>query len=121
MEIEVDQSVITGESLPVKFRVGDICKMGSTVTRGCASSLPFPHFHVHNPMPPRPSTVGHLLACIMRFGAALPQPNPAPSFVTRIEPYRLRCVGGREGRPPRSLTRVISLIPWVIIDTAGHH
>eukprot|EP00292_Cryptomonas_paramecium_P001673 CAMPEP_0113686260 /NCGR_PEP_ID=MMETSP0038_2-20120614/15178_1 /TAXON_ID=2898 /ORGANISM="Cryptomonas paramecium" /LENGTH=1123 /DNA_ID=CAMNT_0000606537 /DNA_START=21 /DNA_END=3392 /DNA_ORIENTATION=- /assembly_acc=CAM_ASM_000170 len=33
-EIEVDQSAMTGESLPVKFRPGDICKMGSTVTRG---------------------------------------------------------------------------------------
>ena len=25
---------MTGESLPVKFRRGDVCKMGSTVTRG---------------------------------------------------------------------------------------
>ena len=33
-EIEVDQSAMTGESLPVKFRYGDVCKMGSTVTRG---------------------------------------------------------------------------------------
>jgi len=33
-EIEVDQSAMTGESLPVKFRFGDVCKMGSTVTRG---------------------------------------------------------------------------------------
>ena len=33
-EIEVDQSAMTGESLPVKFRRGDVCKMGSTVTRG---------------------------------------------------------------------------------------
>mmetsp|Transcript_53306 Transcript_53306/g.141249 ORF Transcript_53306/g.141249 Transcript_53306/m.141249 type:complete len:625 (-) Transcript_53306:2102-3976(-) len=33
-EIEVDQSAMTGESLPVKFRHGDVCKMGSTVTRG---------------------------------------------------------------------------------------
>jgi H+-transporting ATPase len=33
-EIEIDQSVMTGESLPVKFRYGDVCKMGSTVTRG---------------------------------------------------------------------------------------
>jgi magnesium-transporting ATPase (P-type) len=33
-EIEVDQSAMTGESLPVKFRPGDVCKMGSTVTRG---------------------------------------------------------------------------------------
>ena len=32
--IEVDQSAMTGESLPVKFRPGDVCKMGSTVTRG---------------------------------------------------------------------------------------
>jgi cation transport ATPase len=33
-EIEVDQSAMTGESLPVKFRRGELCKMGSTVTRG---------------------------------------------------------------------------------------
>ena len=33
-QIEVDQSAMTGESLPVKFNRGDICKMGSTVTRG---------------------------------------------------------------------------------------
>ncbi len=33
-EIEVDQSAMTGEYLPVKFHYGDICKMGSTVTRG---------------------------------------------------------------------------------------
>jgi H+-transporting ATPase len=33
-EIEVDQSAMTGESLPVKFHYGDVCKMGSTVTRG---------------------------------------------------------------------------------------
>jgi len=32
--IEVDQSAMTGESLPVKFRRGDICKLGSTVVRG---------------------------------------------------------------------------------------
>ena len=33
-EIEIDQSAMTGESLPVKFHYGDVCKMGSTVTRG---------------------------------------------------------------------------------------
>jgi H+-transporting ATPase len=33
-EIEVDQCALTGESLPVKFRYGDVCKMGSVVTRG---------------------------------------------------------------------------------------
>jgi len=33
-EIEVDQSAMTGDSLPVKFTPGDVCKMGSTVTRG---------------------------------------------------------------------------------------
>jgi H+-transporting ATPase len=33
-EIEVDQSAMTGESLPVKFTRGELCKMGSTVTRG---------------------------------------------------------------------------------------
>jgi H+-transporting ATPase len=33
-EIEVDQSATTGESLPVKLHHGDLCKMGSTVTRG---------------------------------------------------------------------------------------
>ena len=33
-EIEVDQSAMTGESLPVKFRYGDVCRMGSIVTRG---------------------------------------------------------------------------------------
>jgi H+-transporting ATPase len=32
--IEVDQSAMTGESLPVKFRRGDVCKLGSTVVRG---------------------------------------------------------------------------------------
>ena len=40
-EIEVDQSAMTGESLPVKFRRGDICKMGSNVTRGEVSPLSF--------------------------------------------------------------------------------
>ncbi len=33
-EIEVDQSAVTGEPLPVKLQYGDYCKMGSTVTRG---------------------------------------------------------------------------------------
>jgi magnesium-transporting ATPase (P-type) len=32
--IDVDQSAMTGESLPVKFRRGDVCKLGSTVVRG---------------------------------------------------------------------------------------
>jgi H+-transporting ATPase len=32
--IDVDQSAMTGESLPVKFRRGDICKLGSNVVRG---------------------------------------------------------------------------------------
>jgi H+-transporting ATPase len=32
--IEVDQSAMTGESLPVKFRRGDVCKLGSNVVRG---------------------------------------------------------------------------------------
>ena len=32
--IEVDQSAMTGESLPVKFRRGEVCKLGSTVVRG---------------------------------------------------------------------------------------
>ena len=31
---QVDQSGMTGESLPVKFRPGDLCKMGSTVKSG---------------------------------------------------------------------------------------
>ena len=33
-EIEVVQTAMTGESMPVKFHYGDVCKMGSTVTRG---------------------------------------------------------------------------------------
>lgn len=33
-EIEVDQSALTGESLPVTFYKNDSCKMGSTVVRG---------------------------------------------------------------------------------------
>jgi len=33
-EIEVDQAAMTGESLPVTFNRGDLCKMGSTVVRG---------------------------------------------------------------------------------------
>lgn len=32
--IDVDQSAITGESLPITFYKGDSCKMGSTVVRG---------------------------------------------------------------------------------------
>jgi H+-transporting ATPase len=32
--IEVDQSAMTGESLPVEFQRGDICKLGSNVVRG---------------------------------------------------------------------------------------
>jgi H+-transporting ATPase len=32
--IEVDQSALTGESLPVTMYRGDSCKMGSTVVRG---------------------------------------------------------------------------------------
>ncbi|EKX41028.1 hypothetical protein GUITHDRAFT_75022 [Guillardia theta CCMP2712] len=32
--IEVDQSAMTGESLPVKFRRGEVCKLGSNVVRG---------------------------------------------------------------------------------------
>lgn len=32
--IEVDQSAVTGESLPVTLYKGDTCKMGSTVVRG---------------------------------------------------------------------------------------
>jgi len=32
--IEVDQSAMTGESLPFKFRRGDVCKLGSNVMRG---------------------------------------------------------------------------------------
>jgi len=32
--IEVVQSAMTGESLPVKFRRGDVCKLGSTVVHG---------------------------------------------------------------------------------------
>ena len=32
--IDVDQSTITGESLPITFYKGDSCKMGSTVVRG---------------------------------------------------------------------------------------
>jgi len=32
--IEVDQSALTGESLPVTMYVGDSAKMGSTITRG---------------------------------------------------------------------------------------
>jgi cation transport ATPase len=32
--IEVDQSALTGESLPVTMRHGDSPKMGSTITRG---------------------------------------------------------------------------------------
>ena len=32
--IEVDQSALTGESLPVSMYKGDSAKMGSTVTRG---------------------------------------------------------------------------------------
>lgn len=32
--IEVDQSAVTGESLPVMLYKGDLCKMGSTVVRG---------------------------------------------------------------------------------------
>jgi H+-transporting ATPase len=32
--IDVDQSTITGESLPITFYQGDSCKMGSTVVRG---------------------------------------------------------------------------------------
>ncbi len=30
----MDQSALTGESLPVTMFAGDSCKMGSTVTRG---------------------------------------------------------------------------------------
>lgn len=33
-QIDVDQSALTGESLPVTFYAGDSAKMGSTVTRG---------------------------------------------------------------------------------------
>jgi H+-transporting ATPase len=33
-QIEVDQSALTGESLPVTMYTGDSAKMGSTVTRG---------------------------------------------------------------------------------------
>jgi H+-transporting ATPase len=33
-DIEVDQSALTGESLPVTFYKNDSCKMGSTVVRG---------------------------------------------------------------------------------------
>lgn len=33
-QIQVDQSALTGESLPVTMYPGDSCKMGSTVTRG---------------------------------------------------------------------------------------
>ena len=33
-EIDVDQSAMTGESLPVTFYQNDSCKMGSTVVRG---------------------------------------------------------------------------------------
>jgi P-type E1-E2 ATPase len=33
-QIDVDQSALTGESLPVTMYQGDSCKMGSTVTRG---------------------------------------------------------------------------------------
>jgi H+-transporting ATPase len=33
-EIEVDQSAMTGESLPVKMRRGNVCKLGSNVVRG---------------------------------------------------------------------------------------
>ena len=32
--IEIDQSAMTGESLPVKFHRGDVCKLGSNVVRG---------------------------------------------------------------------------------------
>jgi magnesium-transporting ATPase (P-type) len=32
--VEIDQSALTGESLPVTFYPGDSCKMGSTVVRG---------------------------------------------------------------------------------------
>lgn len=32
--VDVDQSTLTGESLPVTFYMGDSCKMGSTVVRG---------------------------------------------------------------------------------------
>ena len=32
--IDVDQSSLTGESLPITFYKGDSCKMGSTVVRG---------------------------------------------------------------------------------------
>lgn len=32
--IEVDQSAMTGESLPVKFHRGEVCKLGSNVVRG---------------------------------------------------------------------------------------
>ncbi|GFR41407.1 hypothetical protein Agub_g2090 [Astrephomene gubernaculifera] len=32
--VDVDQSALTGESLPVSMREGDSCKMGSTVVRG---------------------------------------------------------------------------------------
>ena len=32
--LQVDQSAMTGESLPAKFRSGDLCKMGSVVKSG---------------------------------------------------------------------------------------
>lgn len=32
--LEVDQSALTGESLPVTMYRGDSCKMGSTAVRG---------------------------------------------------------------------------------------
>ncbi len=32
--IDVDQSALTGESLPVTLRGGDAAQMGATVTRG---------------------------------------------------------------------------------------
>ena len=41
--LKVDQAPLTGESLPVSMRVGNLTKMGSTVTSGKAMAVVFDH------------------------------------------------------------------------------
>ena len=37
--LEIDQSSLTGESIPISVYKGEICKMGSTVARGEVEGL----------------------------------------------------------------------------------
>jgi H+-transporting ATPase len=55
--IDVDQSNITGESLPITFYKGDSCKMGSTVVRGEVEVTLKTLYRV--------VAVGHLVRCMV--------------------------------------------------------